>query len=81
MIWHQRARVLHRWLSMTFTLCVVANFAVMPLGNEALGMAVGGLTLIPLLLLMATGLYLFALPYWGPAADRSTADRAEPPSD
>ena len=43
-----------------------ANFAVMPLDNEPLGMAVGGLTLIPLLMLMATGLYLFVLPYLRP---------------
>ena len=56
-------RVAHRWLSAFFTLCVLANFAVMPLGNESLGMAVGGFTLLPLVLLMATGLYLFALPY------------------
>lgn len=56
-------RQLHRWISVAFTLAVLTNFAVMPLGNEALGMAVGGLTLIPLLLLLVTGLYLFALPY------------------
>ncbi len=60
-------RTLHRWLSMLFTLCVLANFAVMPIGNEQLGMAVGGFTLIPLILLMITGLYLFALPYFSPS--------------
>ncbi len=59
-------RTVHRWFSMVFTLCVFANFAVMPLDNEPLGMAVGGLTLIPLLMLMATGLYLFVLPYLRP---------------
>lgn len=56
-------RRLHRWLSMGFTLMVLANFAVMPLGNESLGLAVGGLTLVPLVPMLVTGLYLFALPY------------------
>jgi hypothetical protein len=56
-------RQAHRWLSVLFTLFVLANFAVMPLGDEALGMAVGGVTLLPLLLLMITGLYLFVLPW------------------
>ena len=59
----QRTRWLHRWLSVAFTLCVLANLAVMPLGNEAVGMAVGGFTLLSLLSLMVTGLYLFAVPY------------------
>ncbi len=58
-----KIRALHRWLSIGFTLCVLANFAVMPIENETLGMAVGGVTLLPLVLLMGTGLYLFALPY------------------
>lgn len=56
-------RKLHRWLSMVFTGFVLANLAVMPLGSEDVGVVVGGLTLIPLLLLLGTGLYLFALPY------------------
>ena len=57
------ARALHRALSVVFTGFVLANFAVMPLGNETLGMAVGGLTVLPLLLLMGSGLYLFVRPY------------------
>ncbi len=63
MKWKHWIRQFHRWVSLVFMLAVLANFAVMPLGNEALGMAVGGLTLIPLVLLMASGLYLFVLPY------------------
>jgi hypothetical protein len=54
-------RQAHRWLSATFTVAVIANFAV--LGNEEVGMWVGSLTLIPLTLLLLSGLYLFALPY------------------
>ncbi len=64
---NQRMRQLHRWVSVIFTVFVLANFVVMPLGNEQLGMAVGGLTLLPLLVLMMTGLWLFALPYRSPA--------------
>lgn len=73
-------RVVHRWVSAIFTLAVLANFAVMPLGNEQLGMAVGGLTLVPLLLLMITGLYLFALPYSGraKATDDATGKQVNP---
>lgn len=59
-------RQAHRWISLAFMLMVLANFAVMPLGNDTLGMAVGGLTLIPLILLMVTGIYLFVLPYVRP---------------
>ena len=55
-------RRLHRGLSVAFTLAVLANLGVMPLGNEELGMVVGGLTLVPLLALMLTGAYLFVLP-------------------
>ena len=58
-----RVRLLHRWLSAAFTLAVLANLAVMPLGNEELSMAVGGGTLIPLIPLLLTGIYLFVVPY------------------
>ena len=54
-------RQTHRWLSMAFTLAVIANFVVM--GNEQVAFWVGSLTLLPLFLLLLTGLYLFALPY------------------
>jgi hypothetical protein len=54
-------RTIHRWLSITFTVAVVANFAVM--GQGELALWVGGLTLVPLALLLLTGLYLFVLPY------------------
>ncbi|MEZ4238469.1 MAG: hypothetical protein R3F59_20420 [Myxococcota bacterium] len=57
-------RQLHRWLSLAFTGMVVANLGGMALGvPESVGMAIGGATLLPLLPLLATGLYLFALPY------------------
>ena len=54
-------RQIHRWLSVIFTLCVIANFAVQ--GNEEVALIVGSATLLPLGLLLLTGLYLFVLPY------------------
>jgi hypothetical protein len=61
MDWNKSIRQLHRWLSMIFTACVIANFAVM--GRGRIAVWVGVSTLVPLALLLLTGLYLFALPY------------------
>lgn len=58
-------RQAHRWLSITFTVLVVVNIIlnfVTP-GSEQLALWVGLLTLLPLALLMFSGLYLFVLPY------------------
>ncbi len=54
-------RQLHRWVSIAFTGMVMLNFAVW--GREELGVWVGTLTLLPLSVLLVTGLYLFVLPY------------------
>ena len=54
-------RQFHRWLSIAFTLAVIANLVVM--GREEIALYVGLFTLLPLALLLVTGLYLFALPY------------------
>lgn len=62
MNWNARIRQLHRWLSIAFTLMVLANFVVMGRGEIALW--VGSLTLVPLFLLLVSGLYMFALPYF-----------------
>lgn len=61
MSWNTTIRQIHRWLSIAFTLAVIANFIAMALGNQAVW--VGLLALFPLILLLLTGLYLFALPY------------------
>ena len=63
MNWHTWIRRIHRWLSITFTLFVIANFIV--LGKDPIAFWVGVLTLVPLALLLITGLYLFVLPYLG----------------
>jgi hypothetical protein len=61
MSWNSSIRQFHRWLSVAFTLAVILNLLVM--GREPVALWVGIATLIPLVLLMLTGLYLFILPY------------------
>jgi hypothetical protein len=54
-------RQIHRWLSIIFTLTVIANFVAMALGEPPVWIVYS--PLLPLFLLMFTGLYMFALPY------------------
>jgi hypothetical protein len=54
-------RQTHRWLSIAFTLTVVANFVAMTQGPPPAWITYS--PLLPLALLLFTGLYLFALPY------------------
>jgi hypothetical protein len=61
MSWNTWIRQMHRWLSIIFTLAVVINIAAMTQGQPAVW--IGLLALVPLVLVMASGLYLFALPY------------------
>lgn len=61
MNWNNRIRQFHRWLSIVFTLGVIMNIAAMTQAEPPLW--IGLLALIPLIVLMITGLYLFALPY------------------
>ena len=65
MTWSSTIRRTHRWLSITFTVLVVVNIVLnfVTVGPEQLALWVGILTLLPLALLMFTGLYLFVLPY------------------
>ncbi len=56
-----RIRQIHRWLSITFTLGVVTYMLAMTQGQPP--MWVGLLALLPLILLLASGLYLFVLPH------------------
>jgi hypothetical protein len=59
--WSKWIRQIHRWLSIAFTVAVIAN--IVALVREAQAVWVGVLALIPLALLLLTGLYLFVLPY------------------
>ena len=61
MSWNKRIRQVHRWLSIAFTATVVATFIA--LAQEDPVVWVSYLPLLPLALLLVTGLYLFALPY------------------
>jgi hypothetical protein len=61
MIVSRGIRQTHRWLSMLFTATVVANFAVRPFGEPPMWLTYS--PLLPLFLLLFSGLYLFALPY------------------
>ena len=57
-------RQTHRWLSIIFTLTVIANFVVrgMDSGNEPPAWITYS-PLPPLFLMLLTGLYMFVLPY------------------
>jgi hypothetical protein len=59
--WNTWVRQIHRWLSIVFAAAVIFNVAAMTRKEPALW--VGLLALLPLVLLLLTGLYLFALPY------------------
>ena len=61
MRWNKWIRQIHRWLSLAFTLAVIANIAAMIL--QVPSVWIGFLALVPLIPLLITGLYLFALPY------------------
>jgi hypothetical protein len=54
-------RQIHRWLSVAFTVTVVANFMARMQGQPAAWVTYS--PLLPLALLLLTGLYLFAAPY------------------
>ena len=69
-------RQTHRWLSIAFTLGVVANLAVYTSfgkSGHAPPFWVNLLVLIPAFLLMCTGLYMFFLPYVRRSATRAAA--------
>ena len=53
-------RQTHRWLSIAFTMTVIANFVAMTRGQPPAWVTYS--PLLPLALLLFTGLYLFALP-------------------
>ena len=54
-------RQLHRWLSIAFTLAAIVNIVALIQQKQAAW--IGFAALVPLVVLLLTGLYLFALPY------------------
>jgi len=72
--WNAWVRQIHRWLSIAFTVTVIANFIALAQGGG--GMPPPWVTyspLLPLALLLFSGLYMFVLPY---AAKRGAGDPA-----
>ncbi|AKJ30156.1 hypothetical protein [Caldimonas brevitalea] len=61
--WNRWVRQAHRWLSVAFTLTVIANFVAMTRGTPPPWVTYA--PLLPLAVLMISGLYLFARPYFG----------------
>lgn len=61
MTWNTMIRQTHRWLSIAFTLGVIGYIIVMTRGQPPAW--VGLFALVPLILLLISGLYLFVLPY------------------
>jgi hypothetical protein len=64
MNWSKWIRQTHRWVSIAFTLTVIANFVVLGMKHGQQGPDwITYSPLLPLALLLLTGLYMFALPY------------------
>ena len=72
MNWNRWVRQVHRWLSIAFTAGVIVYIVAMSQGQPAAWL--GLLALLPLVLLLATGLYLFVLPYAARWRGRRRAD-------
>lgn len=63
MNWNIWIRQAHRWLSIAFTLAVIANFATMAVGEPPAYVVYAPLP--PLFLMLLSGLYMFVQPYTG----------------
>jgi hypothetical protein len=57
----QGIRQTHRWVCIVFTITVIANFVAMAKGPPPAWITYS--PLLPLFLLLLTGLYMFVLPY------------------
>jgi hypothetical protein len=61
--WNSWIRQTHRWVSIIFTVTVIANFIALARGTGMPPPWVTYAPLLPLALLLFSGLYLFVLPY------------------
>jgi L-asparagine transporter-like permease len=61
MSWNNWIRQFHRWVSVAFTVAVIIN--VIAMAQQQTAFWIGLLALVPLILLLITGLYMFVLPY------------------
>ena len=62
MTWNYFIRQFHRWVSIVFTVTVIANFIALSQGGTPAPWITYS-PLLPLALLLFSGLYLFVLPY------------------
>ena len=72
MNWNQGIRTFHRWTSIVFTLTVAANFVVMVFGEPPMWIVYA--PLMPLFLLLFSGLYMFVLHYVRRGRGRETTE-------
>jgi heme A synthase len=61
MNWSKWIRQFHRWVSIVFAMTVIANFVAMSKGQPPEWVTYS--PLLPLFLLLVTGLYMFVLPH------------------
>jgi heme A synthase len=59
--WNLWVRQIHRWVSIVFMVTVIANFVAIARGQPPAWVTYS--PLLPLAVLLFTGLYLFVLPY------------------
>jgi len=71
--WNNGIRQTHRWLSIAFTMTVIANFVALAQGGTPPPWVTYS-PLLPLALLLFSGLYLFVLPY---LSRRRSGNRAD----
>jgi hypothetical protein len=70
--WNAWIRQTHRWVSIAFTVSVIVTFVA--LAQEKPVVWVSYVPLLPLALLLFTGLYLFVLPYATKSRGRRRSD-------
>ena len=79
--WNKWVRQTHRWLSIAFTVAVIVN--IVAVATHRYAAWIGLLALLPLVLLLFTGLYLFVLPYatkWRSTRSANRSDRCSGPA-
>ena len=74
MDWSKWIRQAHRWLSIIFTVTVIANFVAMTKGPPPEWIVYS--PLIPLFLLLFSGLFMFVLPYTGKRRNEAAREHA-----
>ena len=72
MNWNKWLRQIHRWLSIIFTVSVIVTFIGLAQKNPVVW--VSYVPLLPLALLLLTGLYLFVQPYASKWRSRRSTD-------